>query len=532
MGLHAGRNPNSVRGRFWSFMQVINFRAKSALSGIILMLCICNAFADRREVIIADQQGAISSHPSALVFIYENRIGIVLAYSQKDAVLKLFSFSTQTGALADEFDLKADFGLENEVSTLFAALKAQSQTGTLIAYGLGANNTQSLVCLWLDQSGHFTKRWATSYPDAAGMWAEPAFNDAGSRVYTIHNQMKSDGGSVIRLQLSLDLLHAENGSLIDRIDLEGIGQTIFSNPLNENVVITAGSAVHLLNSANDRFSILAKIGPPSTLAVPYSGIGLTLSQNGNSLLTYAGHVSAPPSNLFIAYDLQLKRSHLLTIPNLAEASTNTNVYSPMLNLLFVPLYQSRIIHIITLGENSALQHLTDVTLPKRSPNGPSLNFISENNVALSPSGAIGFIALNSGLIYSFDALTGEILDTNIGLLQLDVEHYLQLIGQQNATLVSRDGSNKIVLADVETAPLVEEVKMKKKRTSIKGKNFLSGIRVQINGIEVERVERSLDDPGHEITISLGRKNFSQGQKLRITLINHDGLISAPYILQL
>ncbi len=513
-------------------MKITNFFLKLGLSGCLLLFCIYSSFADRREIVIS--KGEISSHPSTLVFVHQERVGIALAYSPEVSVIQLLSFSTQTGMLLDAFDLKQDFGFQNNVLTIFAALKTYSETGTVIAYGLGVSSAQRIVCLKVDENGHFTKNWATSYPPVGGLHPELTFSDTGSRIYILHNQIKSTSGSsgtVAQTDLYLDLVNAENGSLLDQKLLAGIGQTILFNKLTKNAVITAGSAIYLINSDNDRLSLTAQIAPPASLAVPISGYGLAISKNGRFLITYAGHTSEPAGNIFISYDMEMKTSRLLSIANPASAALNTNIYSPLMDTLFTPLYQSRTANIIALTASGELQHLADVTLPKRSPKDSSPNFIAENNVALSPSMAIGFLALNSGLVFSFDTLTGEILDMNVGLLQPDREHYIQIIEQQNATLVARDGANKIVLIDVGVAPQIEAIQLKKKRAIIQGKNFLSGLRVQINGVVVANAERNPANPGHEITINLRRKDLPKGQDIVFTVVNRDGLTSKPFTIQ-
>ncbi|MBI3650076.1 MAG: hypothetical protein HY231_03420 [Acidobacteria bacterium] len=516
----------------------MSHKNRSLLSIFLLLLFVSAGFAQRREITF-NINGVISSHPNALVFIYQEQIGVAFTLSRADSIFKVFSFAVATGAILDDFDLKPDFGFDRQIDTPFAALKAHSESGAVIAYGLGINNTQNIVNLAIDRNGHFTKRWAISYPSVGDLWPELNFDDTGTRIYVLHAQAKPGTiptPPIIQFVTKLDLIRSEDGMVIDQMPIEeGKPEAVLFNVITHKAVLTVGAFVLVLGSDPDHLSIEAKIAPPpnepSSEPPILLATGIAISKNGRFLIAYVGHSDVASKTLFISYDLEQKTSHLLVISERGFPGVNTLTYVAATDTLFSPLFGFTTINIIALNADGVLQHTADVTLPKRSPDGAFFNAIAENNVAVSATGALGFLALNSGLLFTFDTLTGEVVDVDSKQMGPDSEHYIQLIGQLPATLAFRNGKNKLVLTDVETAPVIEEVRIKKKRARIKGTNFLAGVRVQINGNEAVMAERSLADPNHEIIINLGKKDWQDGQEITLTVINRDGLISKPFLVK-
>jgi hypothetical protein len=254
-----------------------------------------------------------------------------------------------------------------------------------------------------------------------------------------------------------------------------------------------------------------------------------ISQDGKFLIAYSGYITNSNSglltNVYLSYNLNLKEIRTLHLTEASYVGGNLLTYHQSTNTLFAPLYVSRQADVISMNIDGSLLNTATLKLPKRSADNLNLNTIRENNIAVSATGTLGFLALNNGRLFRFDTLNGEIIgDESIGENSFHFIHLLEAPG----LLVYRIGLNKLVLIDMNTGPVIADVKVKKKTTIIKGANFLTGVRVKVNGTEIEDIERSLETPGSEIILKRGRKTFHEGQDIVITVENRDGLTSTPF----
>lgn len=98
-------------------------------------------------------------------------------------------------------------------------------------------------------------------------------------------------------------------------------------------------------------------------------------------------------------------------------------------------------------------------------------------------------------------------------------------------LVASDFTNRFLLLDMETAPVISGIAVKRQRTIITGENFLNGVRVMLDGVDLGVANRSADNPGGEIVVGLGKKDFPRGQDFTFAVVNPDGLRSKPFTFQ-
>jgi hypothetical protein len=148
-----------------------------------------------------------------------------------------------------------------------------------------------------------------------------------------------------------------------------------------------------------------------------------------------------------------------------------------------------------------------------------------NNVALSQSGAMGFISsLANKRVFSFDTTTGEIVNE---IAVPDALTYIYRPGNLEV-LVYASNTNKLVVLDITASPVITDVQTKRNQTIIKGVNFLFGARVQINGEDLGVIDHNPNDPGREIIINRGKKFFPAGQDIHVMVINRDGLTSNAF----
>jgi hypothetical protein len=149
-----------------------------------------------------------------------------------------------------------------------------------------------------------------------------------------------------------------------------------------------------------------------------------------------------------------------------------------------------------------------------------------NNAALSKTAAIAFLATMTKRLVAVDTLTGEVVsDQEVG----DV-FFIYRVGDTD-TFLTTNGTNVLTLLELDTGPSIRAVTVKKHRLLIEGDNFLAGARVEINGQETGIATRSPDNPGREIILDKGMRDFPAGQPFTIVVINRDGLRSKPFAFQ-
>jgi hypothetical protein len=176
-----------------------------------------------------------------------------------------------------------------------------------------------------------------------------------------------------------------------------------------------------------------------------------------------------------------------------------------------------------------LQHTVDAVLPRRSPGSDQgKNVIGPfNNAAMSPSGAIGFVSTHSLRLLSFDTLTGEIVND----VPLISENRTFISYSNQAGLLLYSSGNKLVLEDVSIGPIISDAQVKGQQTIVKGANFLAGARVEINGLDLGVVNRNPENPGREIILDKGKRDFPAGQPFNVVVVNRDGLRSKAFTFQ-
>jgi hypothetical protein len=146
-----------------------------------------------------------------------------------------------------------------------------------------------------------------------------------------------------------------------------------------------------------------------------------------------------------------------------------------------------------------------------------------NNVALSKTSAIAFLATMTKHLVAIDTITGEVLsDQDVG----DI-FFIHRIGDTDIFLTA-NGTNVLTLLELKSGPSIDEIRVRKKKLIIEGQNFLSGVRVQINGQNIADISRSPDSPSRKLIVKIGKGDSSEGQALEVVVVNRDGLSSDPF----
>jgi hypothetical protein len=506
----------------------------SVFIAIVLLFNSYIVFAEQREITIPIQNGEIGIHPSLIGFTPNGQLGFVLAFSLSNPSKQLFSFSVTKSEMVDSFDLTPEFGFESGPTLQPIFLKLHGESGLALVYGLDASLNQKVVALAFDANGKLSKRWTASYPTADGIWPQVTFNDTGTKIYIAHSKTESViDSSLILLSTKISVLRAEDGVETGAIfKSEGASTlSITFNQVQKRAIAILDGTVYILTPESEELKIADTIQSTD----PIQGLAriLGISKDGKFLIAYSGYITNANSNLltnvYLSYNLNLREIHTLHLSEASYPGGSFLTYHQSTDTLFAPLYISRQADVISMNIDGSLLNTATLTLPKRSAGNINLNTIRENNIAVSATGTLGFLALNNGHLFRFDTLNGEIVgDESIGENSF---HFIHLL-ETPELLVYRIGLNKLGFVNINTGPVITEVKIKKKITIIKGANFLTGVKVKVNGTEVENIERSLENIGGEIILKTGRKNFPEGQDIVITVENRDNLSSKPFIVKL
>jgi hypothetical protein len=133
-------------------------------------------------------------------------------------------------------------------------------------------------------------------------------------------------------------------------------------------------------------------------------------------------------------------------------------------------------------------------------------------------------------LFTFDTATGEIVsDERVN--QVGRLASIRLVEDLNRIVASDLSSSHLLILDASTAPIIASVKVKRRSTIVIGSNFLSGAHLLIDGIDQGVANRSIDNPGTEIILERGKKDFPSGQDFDFVLINRDGVRSRPFLLR-
>jgi len=542
---------------------------------IVLLLYIPNVIADQREITFPEDIDILNTHPGALSFVHSGQIGIINAFSSKNLSSHLFSFSVAEGKVIDEVNLSADFGTVSSDSSPITFMRVHSKTGVIIVYGHDPNGVQKVLAVASDGAGRFRKLWIISYSQVDGLWPEVAFNEDGSKLYVVYTELVSGAPSQrpdllhkrdlavlivqtlsrARLLFTMQppisnsapviprqrvaLIRVKDGMTLATASLPDIspfGGILFDKTHKRAIALTEQS-VYVLTSRGNSLEVESRIVAPE----PSFNIGLGVSRNGRYVVAYSGYDLFNRNNTFYSYDLELKTARELSIKEEYFPESNLMTFYRRTNTLFVPLsgviniadsntadplVGSRRANIITIATDGVLLQAANVELPEHSPGARGPNAITGfNNIEISASGALGFVSSHNGRLFAFDTLTGEIV--NDEPMDFNGLRYIQLLKSHNL-LIADNARNKLVITDVSTGPVITSVLVKGNRTIIKGKNFLAGARVQINGEDLGIANRALSKPGRRITIPRGENDFPQGQEFSVVVVNRDGLSSQPF----
>lgn len=247
--------------------------------------------------------------------------------------------------------------------------------------------------------------------------------------------------------------------------------------------------------------------------------------------------------MLVSFDLVLKSARLFSINTRFTSDANPWTFHRPTDTLLVPLSlkfkrtdndkirevrdKSRRSIILTFSADGTLSKAAVALIPKRSPDSSKLNIIgSSSSIGVSATGALGLLSSGNGRVFAFDNLSGEIVN-DLSVNPSGGLSSIQLLDPPGVIVFS-SGGNKLVFVDVSTGPIIDAVEVLSTSTLIKGANFLSGARVQIDGVDIGVAGRNPDHPGREVTIQRGKKDFPRGQEFTVVVTNRDGVFSKPF----
>jgi len=538
------------------------------------------------KVVISPLDGVPADAPQRLAVAYAGTIGFTTVMDPGDFSWRLFSFSTSTGQIADRVDLTADFGKGLNGGNLLIALVADDTTGLVAAVGRDAGAIQKVVMFASDPAGHLSRRWALVLSAAIGpeIFPSVAFNDDGTRLYVDYvvaqpwmsktsagrpkperltqNQVhvhRSGGSSVLDLvglpsaddsQGAVDhvaLLRTSDGSLSDEAQVGGgrfLRGMMFDKP-NNRLIMTVDATLYLVPGDPDHLTLATKIGPVGDRQDPLGPSSLIGLQDGRFLISYGGFIADDSgngegsANFFFSTDLEGGTTTALAVNGLALPSSDSVTMDSPARTVLVPYSfkaqiskgsvtvmskGSHLVDLISIKEDGSLERRGSANLPKTPAQANLITLF--NNVVISASGAMAFVSTASGNMFTLDTQTGEVVNR----ISLDPQFltYLVLI-QQTDKIVFNNG-NSLMIMDAPDRPLVSGMTVKAGRSVIRGANFLQGVRVTVNGVDVVGADRSATDPGGELIIPKGKRDFPPGQQFNVVIINRDGSVSDDFVL--
>ncbi|HLG14924.1 MAG TPA: hypothetical protein VJH03_10545 [Blastocatellia bacterium] len=508
----------------------------------LLLVGSCFADGERREIAFEIPSGLVSGLPRDLGFAHNGTVGFALVDVQSSDPPRFgpsffVSFSVTEGKAVDRVDLGPDFGIGTSSRvTPVVSFKADNATGLVLVFGNDTNNEQKIVALVSDKRGRLTRRWSASFGRSSlfrFFWQDVAFNEDASRVYFLHY-----GAST-----NLALLRADDGTTLSNAALPGPAAQgfVYSDNVRSRVVVLAGFAAFTFPQQNDNLIIESRTDLISQGFPPF---GQGISRDGRFLIGYGGytHVTNKTGfNTYTVYHLDAGAAREFDIPGRIFPDANGPTFHPPTGRLLVPLLGGLIlkndaelsasersfrqVDILGLGDDGTISRIVEFRLPERSEGNSRENLLgSGNNIEPSASGALAFVGVISGQLFTLDALTGEIVgDDRVDPNNVSSIRLLEGLGK----LVFTNRTNAVVIIDVATGPVVSSVKVKKKRTTIKGANFLAGARIELNGVDLGLANRNPDNPGHEIILDRGKKDFPIGEEFTVVVVNRDGLRSTP-----
>jgi hypothetical protein len=565
-------------------------RLHSAICGAVCLfllgLCSPAVLADRREIAFSAREGTVSSFPPNLGFVHSGTVGVALTYKQNPYSTTVVSFSVGEARIVDSFDLVPDFGVTDNFNLQpITFLKTHDLSGLVTVYGRDIGGIQKLLALTCDETGRLRKLWIRSFASTSRIPSENwlAANEDGSKIYFLHErrggatpQTLQDGywapegivvfsrvhrpaypqrifkpkqGILATIEMALDLIDVPTGDTIGTADVtgDGIFPAVFFDDLRRRTTVLSGTVAYVFVSASDSLIVEFRFAPQ----IEFHDLNLEgqgLSQDGRFLVAYGGYnfdESDKLYNIYVSYNLEERSAtqfaadgaSLIPIANVPVFHRPTGTLLVPLQIRFISegntielkIVGSRHMDILKLAASGSISRPAQVEIPKRSEGSAEPNVIGPlNTVAISATGAIGFASSSNGRLFTFDTLSGEIVGDD--LLESGKIFEIQLLESQGL-LVYSNAENKLVFVDTSTGPAVTDVRVKNNRTIIKGANFLASARFEINGLDLGVVNRNPDNPGREIILDKGKRDFPAGQPFSVVVINRDGLRSKPFTFQ-
>ena len=505
----------SLGRRFWVLVSCLS---------ITLALNPQAASGASRQITLPTTFGGIIGGPGGVAFAHNGVVGLVLGGSVGTPI-RLASFTVSAAAIADDLVLD-DFPPALPSESTARGMAVNDKSGLAAIFGNGANETQTVVAVSADVSGKLTKRWAISHPNPiGGQGDEAAINADGSIVYFFYNDSSP----------KVDKIRAEDGAVLGTIHLDDfdIEAGLTYNPALRRLIVKTGRFFHVLKPEPD-FAVDWRL----PFAEELEGVRqLVVSADGRFLIGYAGYAvgfaTANKANVFMTLNMESREIHILSLKSQILPSVVALTFAPSIAALIVPYSSTvtvkagkiagcacgtQVADWLALGPDGTLtRSFTTQLAGEQQVIGPL------NNAAFSRTEALAFLATMTKRLVAVDTLTGEVVsDQEVGDL-----FFIYRIGDTD-TFLSTNGTNVLNLLDLNPGPSIHSIKTKKRKLIIEGENLLSGVQVQINGVDVSEVSRNPALPGREITVRVGKRDFDPGQNISVVVVNRDGLRSVPF----
>jgi hypothetical protein len=423
--------------------------------------------------------------------------------------------------------------------------------------GLAFNGDGSRIYFIHRHSASQSPSPGTESAESLDVVASPAEAQPG-----ISTQREEDssmaGGSVAQARagsgtLHIVLLSALDGVELDTTDLLDAGITgkksfdgwvYFDNERNRAIVM-AGRLMHVFAPGSDSLEIETGIDAKKLHVSDL--IGKAISKDGRFVVGLSGYKVGDSTAgggriMLVSFDLDLKTASAFTINTRFTSDANPWTFHRPTDTLLVPLSltfkrneedqvrevrgKSRHSIILTFNANGTLGKAAVARMPKRSPDSSERNIVGAfSSIGISATGALGLLSSENGRVFAFDTQSGEIVN-DLAVKPSGGLSSIQLLDPPGVIVFSR-GRNKLVFVDSSTGPIIDSIEVLSDRTIIKGANFLSGVRVRIDGVEDLTARRSLEAPGRKITITRGKRDFPRGQEFTVIVTNRDGVASKP-----
>jgi hypothetical protein len=572
----------------------MNKRLPIAIALMFCLVNLSPTFGKESVLMFPVDDGALLAAPGFAASLFGGRVGLALSITGSPQSVKLFSFGVVESAIVDQVDLETDFGESASPFLPLANLKVNESSGLVLVYGQNADGTQRLVALKAGLDGHLQRLWNISLPVNALLAAgsDLAISTDGSRIGWIYYlptssqtsspflsrsadremqridefaQTKRERPVLVRASPSqtpgfwnagdlredaqvpferhLGLIRAEDGVQLDSVELSTatIFASVYFDDLHDRIVALADQIAYVFEPDLDALAIQRTINA-ETIAPDLTGVGV--SADGRFLVAYGGYLIGTSSNVYVTFDLELGQFLELDLNEPLSPISNGFTFYPRTGVVFAPLlgaFQAgpsgggsfriggtREGDILALSPDGTLSRIANFKIPKHSNGDSEENALSGySNVEVSESGALAFIPSRNGHLFTFDASSGEIIEDNT--ISSELKSIL-LIEASNRLLASDFSSNRILVLQSETAPVISSVKVKKHKTLVNGENFLSGAQISIDGGSLGVATRSAENPGGQLVLSLGKKDFPRGRDFSFVVTNRDGRDSQPFTL--